>query len=104
MVTGANPTPGMVPEFLTGRPTQSREDPQSQDRINHASQDNSHHVQKTTGPNATLDPLERLADVLVGLNTKQVPQTLMVRPVSTTTLTLDGKSEKMNSLKIFSIL
>ena len=25
MVTGANPTPHMVPEFLTGRPMQSRE-------------------------------------------------------------------------------
>ena len=29
MVTGANPTPRMVPEFLTGRPTQSRDNPQS---------------------------------------------------------------------------
>ena len=73
MVTGANPIPRMVPEFLTGRPSQSREDPQSQDHINHASQDNSHPVQVTTGPNATLDPRTRLADVLVGMNTKQSP-------------------------------
>ena len=33
MVTGANPTPRMVPEFLTGRPTQSRDNPQNQDLI-----------------------------------------------------------------------
>ena len=72
-----------------------REDPQSQDHIYHASQDNSHYVQETTGPNATFGLLTRLADVLVGMNTKQSPQTLMVRPVSTTTLTFDGKSEKI---------
>ena len=40
------------------------------------------------------DPIRRLADVLVGMNSKPSAQTLMVRPVSTTTLTLDGKSEK----------
>ena len=99
MVAGANLTSRIVPEFLTGRPTQSREDPQSQDHKNHASQDNSHNVQETTGPNATLDTLTRLADVLVGMNTKQFKQTLMVRPVRTTTLTFDGKSEKLKLIE-----
>ena len=31
MQTGANPTPRTVPDFLTGRPIQSRENPLSQD-------------------------------------------------------------------------
>ena len=94
MVTGDNPTPRMVPEFLTGRPTQSKENPQSQDNIDVASPTTSHQAQETVGPNTALDPLTRLADVLTGMNNKQSPQTLMVRPVSTTTLTFDGKSEK----------
>ena len=39
-------------------------------------------------------PINRLAEVLVGMNNRPSTQTLMVRPVSTTTLTFDGKSEK----------
>ena len=86
MATGANPTRRMVPEFLTGRPTQSREDPQREDHLNHSFQDNSHHIQETTGPNATLDPLARLADVLVSMNAKHNPHnhSWHDRPVSTT--------------------
>ena len=94
MVTGANPTPRMVPQFLTGRPTQSREDPQSQDYTNTESQDNLPTVQETNIQNANTDPLTRLSDVLHGMNTKQSAQTLMVRPVSTNTLTFDGQSKK----------
>ena len=95
MVTGANPTPRMVPEFLTGRPTQSKENPQSQDNIDPASSTTSHQAQGTVGPNTVFDPLTRLADVFAGMNNRQSPQTLMVPPVSTTTtLTFDGKSEK----------
>ena len=41
------------------------------------------------------DPINRLAEVIVGMNNRPSAQTLMVRPVSTTTLTFDGKSEKM---------
>ena len=41
-----------------------------------------------------IDPINRLADVILGTNNKPSAQTLMVRPVSTTTLTFDGKSEK----------
>ena len=40
------------------------------------------------------DPINRLAEVLVGMNNRPSVQTLMVRPVSTTTLTFEGKSEK----------
>ena len=94
MVTGANPTPRMVPEFLTGRPTQSRDNPQSQGPVDPMSPTTSPQDQETIGPNPAIDPLTRLADVLTGMTNKQTPQTLMVRPVSTTTLTFDGKSEK----------
>ena len=94
MVTGANPTPRMVPEFLTGRTTHSRDNPQSQGPLDPPSPTASPHDQETSGPNHTIDPFTRLADVLTGMTNRPTSQTLMVRPVSTTTLTFDGKSEK----------
>ena len=90
MVTGANPTPHMVPEFLTGRPMQSREPLQRHNSTNPESQDTMPQVPETTAPTTPSDPINRLAEVLVHPSS----QTLMVRPVSTTTLTFDGKSEK----------
>ena len=45
-------------------------------------------------PNTTTDPINRLADILVGINNRPTAQTLTVRPVSSTTVTFDGKSEK----------
>ena len=74
LVTGANPTPHMVPEFLTGRPMQSCEPLQRQNSNNNEPQDTIPQVPETTTPNTSSQ--------------------LMVRPVSTTTLTFDGKSEK----------
>ena len=94
MVTGANPTPHIVPEFLTGRPMQSREPLQHQNSTNNESQDLGPQIPETTKPTTPSDPINRLAEVLVGLNNRPSAQTLMVRPVSTTTLTFDGKSEK----------
>ena len=94
MVTGANPTPRMDPEFLTGRPTHSRDNPRSQGPLDPPSPTASPHDQETSGPNHPIDPFTRLADVLTGMTNKPTSQTLMVRPVSTTTLTFDGKSEK----------
>ena len=41
-----------------------------------------------------IDPINIFADVTMGMNNKSSAQTLMVRPVSTTTITFDGKSEK----------
>ena len=41
-----------------------------------------------------IDPFNRPADVIMGMNNKPSAQTLMVRPVSTIILTFDGKSEK----------
>ena len=94
MVTGANPTPHMVPEFLTGRPMQSGDPLQRQNSNNNESQVTIPQVPETTGPTTPSDPINRLAEVLVGMNNRPSAQTLMVRPVSTTTLTFDGKSEK----------
>ena len=94
MVTGANPTPHMVPEFLTGRPMQSREPLQRHNSTDHESQETIPQVPETTAPTTPSDPINRLAEVLVGMNNRPSAQTLLVRPVSTTTLTLDGKSEK----------
>ena len=94
MVTGANTTPHMVPEFLTGRPMHSRAPLQRQNSNNDESQDAVPQVPETTTPTIPSDPITRLAEVLVGMNNRPSAQTLMVRPVSTTTLTFDGKSEK----------
>ena len=94
MVTGAYPTPHMVPEFLTGRPMQPREPLQRHNSTNPESQDTIPQVPETTAPTTPSDPINRLAEVLVGMNNGPSAQTLMVRPVSTTTLTFDGKSEK----------
>ena len=94
MVTGANHTQHMVPEFLTGRPMQSREPLQRQNSTNHESQKTIPQVPETTAPTTSSDPINCLAEVLVGMNNRPSAQTLMVRPVSTTTLTFDGKSEK----------
>ena len=57
-------------------------------------QDKGPQVPETTTSNTPSDPINRLAEVLVGMNNRPSAQTLMVRPVSTTTLTFDGKSEK----------
>ena len=94
MVTGANTTPHMVPEFLTGRPMHSRAPLQQQISNNDESQHAAPQVPETTTPTIPSDPINRLAEVLVGMNNRPSAQTLMVRPVSTTTLTFDGKSEK----------
>ena len=91
MVTGDNPTSRTVPEFPTGRPMHSRNDTRNQDLSQGQPSENVLLVQET---NTNSDPIRRLADVLVGMNRKPSAQTLMVRPVSTTTLTFEGKSEK----------
>ena len=99
MMTGANLTPHMVPEFLTGRPMQSRNNIPQQNDDNDALLDTTLPAQqmpmRTTEAitEPPVDPINRLADVIMGMNNKPSAKTLMVRPVSTTTLTFDGKSE-----------
>ena len=102
MVTGAKLTPHLVPEFLTGRPMQSRntiplQNPSTDDTLETTlpAQQNPNQINNLKTPHEPpIDPINRLADVIMGLNNKQPSQTLMVRPVSTTTLTFDGKSKK----------
>ena len=96
MVTGAQLTPHMVSEFLTGRPIHSRAPLQRQDSNYDESQNTLPQVPGTTPPTIPSDPINRLAEVLVGMNNHPSAQTLMVRPVSTTTLTFDGKLEKFD--------
>ena len=102
MVTGANLTPQMVPEILTGRPMQSQNKTPHQQCVNDDTLDTTIPAQIPPVPTnnrdvpseAPKDPINRLADVIMGMNNKPSAQTLMVRPVSTTTLTFDGESEK----------
>ena len=102
IVTGANLIPHLVPAFLTGRPMQSRNTIPLQ---NHSTDDtlettlpaqqNPNQINNQETPHEPpVDPNNCLADVIMGMNNKQPSQTLMVRPVSTTTRTFDGKSEK----------
>ena len=53
-------------------------------------------VQETTTHNTPAEEINRFADVLFGMNNRSSGQTLIIRPVSTTTLTLDEKSEKFD--------
>ena len=102
MVTGANLTPQMVPEFLTGRQMHSQNKTPHQQCVTDDTRDTTIPAQIPTVPTnnrdvpfeAPMDPVNRLADVIMGINNKPSAQTLMVRPVNTTTLTFDGKSEK----------
>ena len=103
MVTGANLTPHLVPEFLTGQPMQSQnntplQNPNTDDTLETAlpAQQNPIQINTQETPHEPpVDPINRLADVIMGMNNNQPSQTLMVRPISTTTLTFDGKSEKL---------
>ena len=102
MVTGANLTPQMAPEVLTGRPMQSRNKVPHQQCVNDDTLDTTISAQippvptnnRDVSSDAPIDPINRVADVIMGMNNKPSAQTLMVRPVSTTTLTFDGKSKK----------
>ena len=96
MVTGANPTLHTFPEFLTGRPIQSRQNFQPLASEFTSPPNIDPHIQKVTSPNTSADPINRLAEVLVGMNNKSSAQILMIRPISTTTLTFDGNSEKFD--------
>ena len=101
MVTGANVTPPLVPEILTGRPMQYRNKNPHQQCINDDTPDSTPPAQQIPAHTNTqnvnsktpVDPINRLADVIMGMYNKPSAQTLTVRPVSTTTLTFDGKSE-----------
>ena len=102
IVTGANLTSQKVPEFLTGRLMQSQNKSTHQQRIDDDTLDTALPAQlipadtnsQNTNSESPVDPNNRLADVIVGMNNKPLAQTLVVRPVRPTALTFDGKSEK----------
>ena len=70
MVTGANLTTHMFPEFLTGRPMQYREPLQRQNSNADESLDHSPQVQEPASQTIPSDPINRLAEVLVGMNNR----------------------------------
>ena len=91
MVTGANETQQQIPEFLTGR-IHSIPNLERQQSNHNVSLDTTLPAPEPDVPATPQDPLNRLADVLVNLQNK--PPTMTIRPVQTTPLTYDGKSEK----------
>ena len=91
MVTGANEAQQQIPEFLTGR-IHSIPNLERQQSNQNVSLDTTLPAPVQEDPETPEDPLNRLADVLVNLQNK--PQTMTIRPVQTTPLTFDGKSEK----------
>ena len=101
MMTGTNPIPRTVPEFLTEQPMHFRDNTHDKS-VQDDSLDTTLPVPEIQNPSTLPDPNTRLADVLLGMNKKSSTQTLMVRPVSRTTLTFDGKSKKMQRSKISS--
>ena len=91
MVTGANEAQLPIPEFLTGR-IHSIPNLERQQSNHNVSLDTTLPAPEPEATEPPQDPLNRLADVLVNLQNK--PQTMTIRPVQTTPMTFDGKSEK----------
>ena len=96
MVTGATDTHPQIPEFLTGR-IHSIPNLQRQQSNNNVSLDTTLPAPDPEVPESPQDPFNRLADVLVNLQNK--PQSMTIRPVQTTPMTFDGKSEKFELFK-----
>ena len=91
MVTGANEAQQPIPDFLTGR-IHSIPNLERQQSNHNVSLDTTLPAPEPEVTEPPQDPLNRLADVLVNLQNK--PQTMTIRPVQTTPMTFDGKSEK----------
>ena len=91
MVTGATDTQPQIPEFLTGR-IHSIPNLERQQSTHNISLDTTLPAPAPEAPEPPQDPFNRLADVLVNLQNK--PPSMTIRPVQTTPMTFDGKSEK----------
>ena len=89
MVTGTNLTHHMVPEFLTGRPMQSLNKTLLPHTSNDDTLDTNLPAQQIPVPatnrnrssQSPVEPIKRLADVIMGMNNKSSARTLMVPPV-----------------------
>ena len=91
MVTGATDIQRQFPELLTGR-IHSHPNLETQESTHNVSLDRTLPAPETEVPETPQDLLNRLAEVLVSLQNK--PQSMTIRPVTTTPMTFDGKSEK----------
>ena len=90
-VTGAIDTQQQIPEFLTER-IHSIPNLERQQSNHNVSLDATLPAPDPEVHEPSRDPINGLADVLVNLQNK--PQTMIIRPVQTTPMTFDGKSEK----------
>ena len=92
MRTRALERPTSVPEFLSGRihtqPALSRQASTSNIYLNATL------PEPENPPTPSQDPINWLAEVLINLQNKPQNQSFTIRPVNTTTMTFDGKSEK----------
>ena len=98
MVTGATNTQQQIPEFLTGR-IHSIPNLERQQSNQNVSVDTTLPAPEPEVPETPQDPLNRLADVFVNLQNQ--PQWMTIRPVQTTPMTFDGKSEKFELFEDF---
>ena len=100
MKTGRTAQTNQIPEFLTGRILTARNPPshQYQNLSTQVSQDNSLPMVEQTPRNQNSDAnnsINRLVDTIAGIATQQRPQAAtMLKPVSTSTLIIDGNNEK----------
>ena len=92
LVTGATDTQRQIPEILTGR-IHSHPKLERQESSHNVSLDTTLPAPEPEVPQTPQDPINRLADVLVNLQNK--PRSMTIRPVTTTPVTFDGKSEKL---------
>ena len=96
MVTGVIDSQHSIPEFLTGR-IHSQPDLQPQECTHDTTMDTTLPVAETVPVEQSQDPINPLADVLVNLQNKQ--QSMTIRPVTTTPMTFDGKTEKFELIE-----
>ena len=100
MVTGQTAQTNQFTEFLTERIVTPRNPPshQYQNLSTQVSQDNNLPLVEQTSRSQNSDAnnaINRLADAIAGIATQQRPQAAtMLKPVSTNTITFDGKNEK----------
>ena len=91
VVTGATDIQRLIPELLTGL-ILSHPNLERQESTHNVSLDTTLPAPEPEVPETSQGLLNRLADVLVSLHNK--PQSMTIRPVTTTPMTFDGKSEK----------
>ena len=91
-MTGATDTQPQIPEFLTGRIHSIPTLDQQKLAHNISLVSNLPVLESEVPDDVPQDPIKILADVLANLQNK--PQSMIIRPVTTTSLTFDSKSEK----------